>query len=91
MKDFTRDEAYSRTNKAKEVIHRKNSRIAHLWWKYIALRKINKATKKGKNHVRILAPIKCSAEIGDLLTARKFYYNTYQRNIFLTDVWIEWY
>ena len=91
MKDFTRDEAYSRTNKAKEVIHRKNSRIACLWWKYFALRKINKAIKKGKNDVRILAPIGCSSEICGVLSARKFHYNTYQKNIFLMNVFIGWY
>ena len=91
MKDINRDEAFSETSKAKDIIHEKNYRIAHLWWKYFAIRKINKAIKKGKNYVRILAPIGCSSEIGGILKARKFRYNTYQKNIFLTDVWVEWY
>ena len=91
MNDINRDEAYSETSKAKDKIHEKNYRIARLWWKYFAIRKINRAIKRGKNHVRILAPIGCASEIGDILVARKFHYNTYQKNIFLTDVWIEWY
>ena len=91
MKDFNRDSARVESNKAQAAIHKRNSRIAHLWWKYFALRKINRAVRKGKNEVRIPGPIRCASEIGDLLMARKFYYNTYQKNIFLTDVWIEWY
>ena len=91
MKDFTRDEAFNETSKAREVIHERNLRIARLWWKYFAIRKISKAIKKGKNHVRILAPIGCASEICGILLARNFHYNTYQRNIFLSDVWIEWY
>ena len=91
MKDFTRDEAFNETGKAREVIHERNLRIARLWWKYFAIRKISKVIKKGKNYVRILAPIGCASEIGDILVARKFHYKTYQRNIFLTDVWIKWY
>ena len=91
MNDINRDEAFSETSKAKDKIHEKNYRIARLWWKYFAIRKINRAIKRGKNHVRILAPIGCASEIGDILVARKFHYNTYQKNIFLTDVWIEWY
>ena len=91
MNDINRDEAFSETSKAKDKIHEKNYRIARLWWKYFAIRKINRAIKRGKNHVRILAPIGCSSEIGGILKARKFHYNTYQKNIFLTNVWIEWY
>ena len=91
MKDINRDEARSETSKMQSKIHERNSRIAHLWWKYFAIRKINRAIKRGKNHVKILAPIGCASEIGGILVARKFHYNTYQRNIFLTDVWIEWY
>ena len=91
MNDINRDEAFSETSKAKDKIHEKNYRIARLWWKYFAIRKINRAIKRGKNHVRILAPIGCASEIGGILKARKFHYNTYQRNIFLTNVWIEWY
>ena len=91
MKDINRDEAYSETSKAKDKIHERNCRIARLWWKYFAVRKINRAIKRGKNHVRIPAPIGCASEIGGILVARKFYYNTYQKNIFLTNVWIEWY
>lgn len=91
MNDINRDEAFSETSKAKDKIHERNYRIAHLWWKYFAIRKINRSIKRGKNHVKILAPIGCASEIGDILVARKFHYNTYQRNIFLIDVWIEWY
>lgn len=91
MKDINRDEALSETSKAKDKIHKKNYRIARLWWKYFALRKIDRAIKKGKNEVRILAPIECASEICGILMARKFHYNTYQRNIFLTTVWIKWY
>jgi hypothetical protein len=91
MNDINRDEAHSETSKAQDKIHERNYRIARLWWKYFAIRKVNKAIKKGKNEVRILAPIRCASEIGGILMARKFHYSTYQRNIFLTDVWIEWY
>lgn len=91
MNDINRDEARSETSKAQDKIHEKNYRIARLWWKYFAIRKINKAIKKGKNYVRILAPIGCASEIGGILAARKFRYNTYHKNIFLTDVWVEWY
>lgn len=91
MNDINRDEAFSETSKAKDKIHEKNYRIARLWWKYFAIRRINRAIKRGKNHVRILAPIGCASEICGILLARKFHYNTYQRNIFLADVWIEWY
>lgn len=91
MNDINRDEARNETSKMQSKIHERNYRIAHLWWKYFAIRKINKAIKKGKNHVRILAPIGCASEIGGILVARKFQYNTYQKNIFLTNVWIEWY
>ena len=91
MNDINRDEAFSETSKAKDKIHEKNYRIARLWWKYFAIRRINRAIKRGKNHVRILAPIGCASEIGGILVARKFQYNIYQKNIFLTNVWIEWY
>ena len=91
MNDINRDEARSETNKAKDKIHERNYRVARLWWKYFAIRKINKAIKKGKNQVRILAPIGCASEICGILIGRKFHCNTYQRNIFLTDVWIYWY
>ena len=91
MNDINRDEARSETSKAQSKIHEKNYRIARLWWKYFAIRKINRAIKRGKNHVKIPAPIGCASEICGILKARKFYYNTYQKNIFLTDVWIEWY
>ena len=91
MKDFTRDEAHNEMCKAQEKIYKRNSRIARLWWKYFALRKINKAIKKGKNNVRILAPIECSSEICGVLSARKFHYNTYQKNNFLMYVFVGWY
>jgi hypothetical protein len=91
MKDINRDEAHSKTTKAQDEIHKRNYRIARLWWKYFAIQKVNKAIKKGKNHVRILAPIGCASEICGILMERKFHYNTYQKNIFLTNVWIEWY
>lgn len=91
MKDINRDEARNETSKMQSKIHERNSRIAHLWWKYFAIRKVNRAIKRGKNHVKILAPIGCASEICDILLARNFHYNTYQRNIFLADVWIEWY
>ena len=91
MNDINRDEARSKTTKAQDEIHKRNYHIAHLWWKYFAIQKVNKAIKKGKNHVRILAPIGCASEICDILLARNFHYNTYQKNILLTDVWIEWY
>ena len=91
MNDINRDEARSKTSKAQNKIHERNYCIAHLWWKYFAIRKINKAIKKGKNQVRILAPIGCASEIGDILVTRKFHYKAYQRNILLTNVWIEWY
>lgn len=91
MNDINRDEACSKTSKAQNKIHERNYCIARLCWKYFAIRKINKAIKKGKNHVRILAPIECASEIGGILMARKFHYNTYQKNIFLTTVWIKWY
>ena len=91
MSDINRDEARSETNKARNKIHKRNSHIADLWWKYFALRKVNKAIKKGKNQVRILTPIGCASEICDILLARNFYYNTYQKNIFLTNVYIGWY
>ena len=91
MNDINRDEARNETSKAQSKIHERNYRIARLWWKYLAIRKINKAIKKGKNHVKILAPIGCASEIGGILVARKFHYNTYQKNNFLTTVWIEWY
>lgn len=91
MKDFNRGEALSETSKMQSKIHERNSRIAHLWWKYFALRKIIRAIKRGKNNVRIIAPIRCASEIGGILLARDFHYNTHQKNIFLADVWIEWY
>lgn len=91
MNDINRDEARIKTSKAQEKIHERNYCIARLWWKYFAIRKVNKAIKKGKNGVRILAPIGCASEICGILMARKFHYKTYQRNIFLTDVWVEWY
>ena len=91
MNDINRDEARSETSKAQSKIHERNHRIAHLWWKYFAVHKVNKAIKKGKNQIRILAPIGCASEICGILLARRFHYNTYQRNIFLADVWIEWY
>lgn len=91
MNDINRDEARSETSKAQNKIHERNYRIACLWWKYFAIRKVNKAIKKGKNQVRILAPIECASEIYGILMARNFHYNTCQRNIFLTDVWIKWY
>ena len=91
MNDINRDEARSETSKAQDKIHEKNYRIARLWWKYFAIRKINRAIKRGKNHVRIPAPIGCASEICGILMTRKFHYNTYQKNIFLTEVWIEWY
>ena len=91
MKDINRDEVLNETCKALEVIYKRNLRIARLWWKYFAIRKISKAAKKGKKEVRILAPIECASEICGILTARKFHYNTYQRNTFLVDVWIKWY
>lgn len=91
MNDINRDEARNETSKAQSKIHERNYRIARLWWKYFALRKIDRAIKKGKNEVRILAPIECASEICGILMARKFHYNTYQRNIFLTTVWIKWY
>ena len=91
MKDFNRDEALSKTNKARDNIHKRNYRIACLWWKYFALRKITRAIKRGKNNVRILAPIGCASEIGGILLARDFHYNTHQKNIFLTNVYIGWY
>ena len=91
MKDFNRDEARNETNKARDRIHERNCRIARLWWKYFALRKVNKAIKKGKTEARILAPIRCASEIGDILLARNFYYNIYPENIFLTNVYIGWY
>ena len=91
MSDINRDEALSETSKARNRIHERNYCIAHLWWKYFAVRKINKAIRRGKNEVRILAPIRCTSEICGILMARKFHYNTYQRNIFLADVWIKWY
>ena len=87
MKDFNRDSAYIESNKAQAAIHERNSRIAHLWWKYFALRKIDRTIKRGKNNVRILAPIRCASEIGGILLARNFHYNTYQKNIFLTNVY----
>lgn len=91
MNDINRDEARNETNKAQDKIHERNYRMAHLWWKYFAIRKIGKAVKKGKSQTRILAPVGCASEIGDILVARKFYYNTYRINIFLMDVWIKWY
>ena len=91
MKDFNRGEALSETDKARDRIHERNYRIARLWWKYFALRKIDRAIKRGKNNVRILAPIKYASEIGGILLARHFHYNTYQKNIFLTNVYIGWY
>ena len=91
MNDINRDEAHSETNKAQSKIHKKNYRIARLWWEYFAVRKINKAIKKGKNYVRILAPLRCTSEICGILKARKFPCKTYQKNTFLVDVWIEWY
>ena len=91
MSDINRDEALSKTSKARDRIHERNHRIARLWWKYFAIRKINKAIKRGKNNVRVLAPIGCASEIGGILLARNFYYNTYQKNIFLTNVYIGWY
>lgn len=86
MNDINRDEARNETCKALNKIHERNHRIARLWWKYFAIRKVNKAIKKGKNHVKILAPIGCASEIGGILVARKFHYNTYQKNNFLTTV-----
>jgi hypothetical protein len=91
MNDINRDEAHSETSKAQKKIHERNYRIARLWWKYFAIRKINKAIKRGKNHVRILAPIGCASEIGGILLARGFHYTTYQENIFLANVYIDWY
>ena len=91
MSDINRDEALNETSKARNRIHERNYRIAYLWWKYYAIRKINKAIKRGKNNVRVLAPIRCGSEIGGILLARNFYYNTYQKNIFLTNVYIGWY
>ena len=91
MKDFNRDAARSEAIKARDRIHERNYRIARLWWKYFALRKIDRTIKRGKNNVRILAPIRCASEIGDILLARNFHYNTYQKNIFLTNVYIGWY
>ena len=91
MKDFNRDEAFSETTKARDRIHERNYRIARLWWKYFAVRKVSRAIKKGKNHVRILAPAGCASEICGILMARKFHYDTYYKNIFLTNVYIGWY
>lgn len=91
MNDINRDEARSETSKAQDKIHERNYRIARLWWKYFAIRKVNKAIKKGKNQVRILAPNRCVSEIGGILMARKFHYNTYWKNIFLTNIYIGWY
>ena len=91
MNDINRDKALSETSKAQDKIHERNYCIACLWWKYFAIRKVNRAIKKGKNQVRILAPIGCASEICDILTERKFHYNSHQRNIFLADVWIKWY
>ena len=91
MNDINRDEARNETSKAQDKIYERNCRMARLWWKYFAVQKISKAIKKGKNQVKILAPIRCAPEIGDILVTRKFHYNTYQRNIFLMDVWIKWY
>jgi hypothetical protein len=91
MKDFTRDEAFDEMRKTREVIHKRNLRIARLWWKYFAIQKISKAAKKGKNQVRILAPAGCASEICGILMARKFHYDTYQVGIFLTKVYIGWY
>ena len=91
MNDINRDEARSETSKAHDKIHERNCHIARLWWKYFAIRKVNKAIKRGKNQVRILAPIGCASEICGILLARDFHYNTYQKNIFLTNVYIGWY
>ena len=91
MNDINRDEAYNETSKVQDKIHEKNCRIALLWWKYFAIRKVKKAIKKGKRQVRILAPIGCVSEICDILKTRKFHYDTYPRNIFLKEVWIGWY
>lgn len=91
MNDINRDEALSETSKAQDKIHERNYRIAHLWWKYFAIRKISKAIKRGKKQVRIPAPIGCASEICGILMSRDFHYDTYQRNIFLADVWIKWY
>ena len=91
MKDLTKSEAFNETNKAQEKIHKRNLRIARLWWEYFDLRRIKRSIKKGKNEVRILAPIGCSSEICGILSARGFYYNTYQKNIFLTNVFVGWY
>lgn len=91
MNDINRNEARNETSKARNKIHERKCCMARLWWKYFAIRKIGKAAKKGKNSVKILAPIGCASEIGDILVARKFYYYTYRRNIFLMDVRIEWY
>lgn len=91
MKDFNRGEALSETSKARDRIHERNYRIARLWWKYFALRKINRTIKRGKNNVRILAPIRCASEIGGILLARDFHYNIHQENILLANVYIGWY
>lgn len=91
MNDVNRDEARNKTNKARNKIHERNCRIACLWWKYFAIRKVNKAIKKGKNQVRILAPIGCASEICGILLARDFHYNAYQKNILFTNVYIGWY
>lgn len=91
MNDINRDEAYSETSKAQDKIHERNYRIARLWWKYFAFRKIKRVAKRCKNHVRILAPTRCASEIGGILLARNFHYNTHQKNIFLTNVYIGWY
>ena len=52
MNDINRDEARNETSKAQDKIHERNCRMARLWWKYFAIRKISKAAKKGKNSVK---------------------------------------
>ena len=90
MKDINKVEAFNQMNLSRQLIHERNQRIAELWWKYWARRKVTKAAKKGKHEVYVLSPVSCSLQICNLINHKGFHYNTYRANILFMEVYINW-
>ena len=90
MKDFNYAMANEEMLKARDKIHNRNAKIANFWWKIWGSKRVSAAIRKGKYETWILSPSCCPSEICDILRAKRFRFRTTRKNIFVTEVFVNW-
>ena len=90
MMDFNYASANEEMCKARNKIHERNIKIANIWWKLWGSKRIARAIHKGKYETWILSPSSCPSEICDLLRVKHFRFRTTRKNIFVTEVFVNW-